>query len=248
MSYKCLICESPTTLLDVVDFNKNCEEARGVYVALSGFAVYYAICTRCGFTSCDTLREWSDQDYLERIYNEDYIRFDPDYERVRPLANAKLIQSIFRDAKPHIRHLDYGGGNGVLSDQLREQGWDSKSFDPFPSNNGGLERMGKQNLITAFEVFEHVPNPNVIMANMVKLIDDDGLILFSTLLSDTFIKPHSRIDWWYCAPRNGHVSLFSRKSLTLLAEKNSYRLASFNNGLHLMFKTLPAWASALNVR
>jgi hypothetical protein len=32
----CPVCRGATDLFDVVDFNKNCEEARGVYLPLSG--------------------------------------------------------------------------------------------------------------------------------------------------------------------------------------------------------------------
>lgn len=37
----CPICNTACTPLDVVDFNKSCEEARGKFLQLSGIAVYY---------------------------------------------------------------------------------------------------------------------------------------------------------------------------------------------------------------
>jgi hypothetical protein len=35
--------------------------------------------------------------------------------------------------------------------------------------------------------------------------------MFSTLLSDGNIKLGQKLTWWYASPRNGHISLFSRR-------------------------------------
>jgi 2-polyprenyl-3-methyl-5-hydroxy-6-metoxy-1,4-benzoquinol methylase len=102
---------------------------------------------------------------------------------------------------------------------------------------------GKFNLITAFEVFEHVPDVDRLMQDLSNLIHAEGLILFSTLLSDDQIQTNQRLSWWYASPRNGHISLFSRKSLTLLAKRYGFRLTSFNQNLHAMWKALPQWSS-----
>jgi hypothetical protein len=40
-------------------------------------------------------------------------------------------------------------------------------------------------------------------------------VLFSTLLSDGEIVRGRPLRWWYAAPRNGHISLFSAQSLRL---------------------------------
>ena len=79
--------------------------------------------------------------------------------------------------------------------------------------------MGKFNLITAYEVFEHVPDVNVLMKNLTEAMTEDCLILFSTLALDENIKKNRRITWWYASPRNGHISLFSKKSLAILGSK-----------------------------
>lgn len=188
MKNKCLICNGFTELLDVVDFNKNCGEEGGYFLELSGIPIYYSICTNCNFTSCESIYSWSEKDFIEKIYNDQYPEIDPDYKSARPLGNANLIKGMFSNCRQDIRHLDYGGGNGILSSNLNSSGWDSKSYDPFPENNLNLDNFGNFNLITAFEVFEHVPNPNQLMINLNQLIEEEGLIIFSTLLSDRFIQ------------------------------------------------------------
>lgn len=242
---RCPICYGQTALLDVVDFNKNCEEARGKYLPLSGKPVYYSQCQNCAFTLAPEFEHWTDADFLEKIYNADYIGIDPDYVEARPRANADAIAKLFDAQKSSIRHLDYGGGNGRLSELLREKKWDSQTYDPFPSNQKKISELGKFNLITAFEVFEHVPDVNQLMDNLKQLMDSSCLLLFSTLTTDGHIKPNSRINWWYASPRNGHISLFSKRSLVLLGGKNKLNFGSFSDGFHCYVNTIPDWARHL---
>ncbi|TFW18559.1 class I SAM-dependent methyltransferase [Duganella callida] len=245
VAHPCPVCGAATVIHDVVDFNKSCEEARRYFLPLSGRAVYYHRCPACAFTLAPELCGWSDQEFQQHIYNQRYIDIDPDYVSKRPLANADFLQRLFGDGKAAIRHLDYGGGSGLLSQTLRLHGWDSSSYDPFPRNGQRLDELGRFNLISAFEVFEHVPDPAELMQNITALMADECVVIFSTLLSDGHIEPNRRLTWWYAAPRNGHISLFSKQSLIVLAERHGLQFGSFNNVTHCLFNRLPPWATKL---
>lgn len=239
----CPVCDTPAELYDVVDFNKSCTEAQGVHLPLCGVPIYYRRCGACEYTWAPEFREWPDQDFLNYIYNEDYIHVDPDYLTVRPEGNAASVAKLFGHERARIRHLDYGGGNGSLSSLLAQQGWDTTSYDPFPGDGTSAESLGKFNLITSFEVFEHVPDPNILMASLRMLMDDsECLVLFSTLASEGNIVPRGRLNWWYASPRNGHISLFSIRSLAVLAEKYGLGFRSFNATTHCFYTTLPTWS------
>jgi hypothetical protein len=242
---KCPVCFGSATLLDVVDFNKNCEEIRGKFLPLSGNAIYYSRCNECLFTFAPEFQEWPENLFLDKIYNAEYIQVDPDYLEARPQSNFLLLKKLFSKDRENIAHLDYGGGNGKLSHLLKEDGWNSRTYDPFPALDLNVQKLGKFNLITAFEVFEHVPDVNMLMDNLTELIGDDGLILFSTLVSDGHIEKNSRLSWWYASPRNGHISLFSRKSLLTLGTKYKLNFGGFNDGLHCFYKQMPSWAKYL---
>jgi len=239
----CPVCASMSTALDVVDFNKCCEEVRGSYLALSGIPVYYFLCDNCDFCFAPEICAWSLNEFETKIYNNDYVMVDPDYVDSRPRQNAANLVNRFADQKTAIRHLDYGGGDGMLSRLLREQGFDSVSYDPFVDKQITTEELGKFNLITAFEVFEHVPSVNELTKQLVSLLSDEGIILFSTMLSDGHIKRHERLSWWYAAPRNGHISLYSNQSLTVIAQQEQFAFGSFSDGFHAFWRTVPAWAS-----
>jgi len=244
LTHRCPVCGSAAPLLDVVDFNKSCVEPRGQVLAASGIAIEYALCDDCGFCFAPEIARWPREEFAARIYNDDYYQVDPDYREARPRANAEFLSVVFADHVLELRHLDYGGGNGELSAALFGAGWDSQSYDPFV--DGDLPPgIGRFNLVTCFEVFEHVPDVNVLIRTLGSLVYDRGVLLFSTLTSDGEVARNKSLSWWYASPRNGHISLFSRNSLALLGAKEGFKLASMNPGLHMFWRELPAFAEQL---
>lgn len=239
----CPICLSTSRFHDAVDFNKSCEEARGQFLESSGLQVKYFLCDTCGFCFAPEIAAWEKSKFEEKIYNDDYLAVDPEYVETRPLANADLICRCF--SSNAIRHLDYGGGSGLLSQTLRNRGWDSHSYDPFVDEDLKIDTLGKFELLTAFEVFEHVPDVNNLVIELVSLMATESMILFSTLVSDGEILPKKPLSWWYAAPRNGHISLFSTGSLRVALMRHGLTLVSFSPGLHAAFRNVPSWAQHL---
>lgn len=241
----CPVCDGPSLPLDVVDFNKSCEELHGKYLPIVGFPVYYALCSECGFCFAPEFSEWTLEDFASKIYNSDYAQVDPDYDNARPRQNAKNLTEWLGDYGQGIRHVDYGGGNGLLSQLLRDLGWRSISYDPFVHGQLRPKELGQFELVTAFEVFEHVPDVQKLASELSSLLAEDGIILFSTLLSDGNLGPHQRLSWWYASPRNGHISLFSRDSLAILGAGHGLSFGSLSQSFHAYWKKIPAWASHL---
>ena len=241
----CPVCGGHCTPLDVVDFSKSCEELRGKFLQLSGIPVYYYLCSGCRFCFAPWIAGWSLEEFAERIYNRDYILVDPDYLDVRPRGNAQSLMTTFGERAKTIRHLDYGGGGGLLSRLLNDVGWQSQSYDPFVQKGIDPATLGRFDLITAYEVFEHVPDPAALVKTLAALLAPGGIILFSTMLTEGHIVSGQRIKWWYASPRNGHISLYSGESLTRLGAQQGFSLTSFSDGFHMYRTTLPDWASHL---
>ncbi|MGQ0622588.1 MAG: class I SAM-dependent methyltransferase [Panacagrimonas sp.] len=241
--HSCPVCAGQSHALDVVDFNKSCEEGCGKYLRLSGLPVYYFYCGQCGFCFAPEIYRWSREQFREKIYNAEYVNVDPEYLDARPRANAASLIKSFPDVMGKIRHLDYGGGGGQLSEFLRLSGWTSESYDPFEGEDRSISSLGTFDLITAYEVFEHVPDISTLMSDLQTLLAPDGVVIFSTLLSDGHLMPNTRINWWYAAPRNGHISLFTRKSLSILAQQSCFSFVSLSSGLHAFWTQVPQWAA-----
>lgn len=243
--HSCPVCHGQTTLLDRVNFNKACLAELGAIFPVSEKWIDYFLCQQCGFCFAPEMYAWSFDDFGKFIYNQDYELVDPEYKQVRPENNAQLIDQMFARSKAGLRHLDYGGGSGLLSRVLRGKGWDSTTYDPFVNADVQVTDLGSYDLVTAFEVFEHVTDIEGLLKNLRTLCKPDGLVLFSTLLSDGEIAPGKKISWWYAAPRNGHISLFSARSLQVCMQRSGLQLASFSRTLHMAYRQLPAWASHL---
>ena len=237
----CPVCDGAADLYDVVDFNKNCEERNGLFLPLSGKPIYYALCSQCDYLFAPEFQTWSDQDFFERIYNDGYAAVDPEHKAIRPDKDFQLVEFMFGDFKGQFSHLDYGGGEGRLSQTLSEAGWRSTSYDPFfnPLSSLAGETF---DLITAFEVFEHVPRPHEMMERIAAASHAQTFVFFSTGSHDGRFKPGQRIEDWYVAPRNGHVAVFSHKALAALAGRHGFKFASFNSDQHCFYRTIPPWA------
>jgi hypothetical protein len=183
--------------------------------------------------------DWSAEAFLAHIYNSSYIHVDPDYASARPVSNASAIAETLRAARDSIAILDFGGGNGAFASHLVAQGFSATTYDPF---SGFKERPSRRfDVITCFEVMEHTPFPARTAAEMCDMLADEGIILFSTLTQPADFD-QQRLHWWYAGPRNGHVSLYSRESLTILFQQLGLQLFSISELVHVAFRKLPAFA------
>ncbi len=240
----CKICGGSSPLLGVVDFNKSCAEEKGLRLPLSGCPVYYRQCERCGFVFTTAFDTWDHAAFQQHIYNDGYLAVDPDFVELRPAGNAELIAAGFGEAREKICVLDYGGGSGLLAERLRGKGFCAATYDPFSEFKAMPE--GQFDLITSFEVMEHVPSPQETVATMVKLLKPGGAIFFSTLVQpQTFAA--MGLKWWYASPRNGHVSLHTSGSLACLFARHGLRVGSFSEGLHIAYGAVPEFAAHLNL-
>lgn len=213
----CKICQSPSV------------KAFETKVLYKYPATYYT-CTACGFLQPGT-PHWLQESYSSAITSLDLGLLKRNLE-LREVV-AALIRTYFNASG---KMLDYGGGYGVLVRLLRDKGFDFYRQDMYADNlfarHFDLEDAGVQKfeLLTAFEVFEHLEDP---VEEVRKMLEYSDSILFSTEL-----QPHANPtpeSWWYVLPEIGqHISLFSRQSLEALARQFKLNLYSNGKNLHLL--------------
>lgn len=229
----CKICGGVSRLAGVVDFNKTCAEILGTWLPLKGLPIYYRRCEKCGFVFtayCDT---WLPEAWLDYVYNQDYILIDPDYKETRPKACGELVAGQFG----HLRGgkvLDYGSGSGYLAAFLRGAEFeDVTAYDPFAAGTDGAISGGPFDLVTCFEVLEHCTDPLATLRGIAALTAPDGVVLHSTLMVPEGIDRNALTAWWYLAPRNGHVSLFSRQALEIAWESVGFNVEHQSDAVHV---------------
>src|SRR5512143_228239 len=241
----CKICGEPAPLYGTADFNRNCDIPNGMKLPLSGTPVHYRRCGACGFLFTDAFDGWSHDDFRTHIYNGGYPAVDQDYAETRPRNNAAAVLQLFGAHKEQRRVLDYGGGNDVLCSQLRAAGFPlAVTCDPF-APEFAKPPAEKFDLVTCFETLEHMPDPVAGIGDIVAHLAEPGLVLFSTLLQPADFD-RLGMTWWYVGPRNGHISLFNRSALAKAWARHGCRTGSFNDNLHVAFRTLPDFARRLS--
>jgi|GEM_PF-676870 tetratricopeptide (TPR) repeat protein/SAM-dependent methyltransferase len=241
---RCKCCGGKALRFGAVDVSKTCLDEKRKVFPDRGMSAEYFRCETCGFLFTNFIDDWSFERVRKEIYNEEYLLADPDVSERRPAANAELIHRLFGAHKHRLKILDYGGGDGNLARRLSALGFKHVvSFDPF-YDSASLKPGGKFNLVLAFEVAEHTSQPDMFFQEIVSFLDAEGIFLFSTLLQPENIAEIG-ISWWYAAPRNGHVSLYTRRSLEILSEKYRLNYVSLNENFHCAFKHIPAFAETL---
>ncbi len=238
----CKICGAPAELYGVVDFHKSCEELKGIRLALSGIPIYYRRCVACKFVFTDAFDDWSTDQFKTHVYNAGYKIVDPGFESERPRMNAKVVLDMWAQHKSGLRVLDFGGGNDALCTALRDNGFaEALTYDPMMPQYAQRPE-GKFDLVTSFETIEHLPDPMAGVASIVESAAVPGLVFFTTTIQPLDFDTVG-LNWWYVAPRNGHVSIFSRQALTAAWARHGYKVVSVDSNTHIAFHTLPSYCN-----
>lgn len=221
----CPVCTGYTISLGEVPFDRN---NAGVAV-IDTTPVEYRKCTNCWFVYSPEMLTWTPEQLGARVYNSDYVLYDPDYAGSRPRNYANAFMQLFNGRYPgRITHLDYGSGSGIMSHVLNNNNWNSTSYDPYSDNT---KPTTKFDLVTAIEVFEHSLDIDKTIKDIKSYLNPQtGVIIFSTQLA----TQDTDISWWYIGARNGHIGILSAESLKVLAIRNKLYFGSINPSIHVL--------------
>ncbi len=230
MSPRCKVCEGPTTPCAAVDFARSCGDADGPVFSPDGRVVDYARCTACGLVFTAFFDAYTPEDFRREVYNDGYVRADPLYLSVRPAANAAMLRAVLRDACgwPHRPSLlDWGAGSGAMVAALGDVA-DARGWDPFSHAAPLPERAF--DVVFCSEVLEHVPLPREALGSIAARLRPGGFALMSTALVPASAPVAS---WWYLAPRNGHITLFTPEALARVCADAGLRYTALSEEWHL---------------
>lgn len=218
----CRICSSTTQPLATAEI-------------LGKYQVQYYSCANCGFIQTEP-PYWLEEAYVSPLANSDIGLIG---------RNAKLAEFcsalIPMIASRGSTFLDYGGGNGMFVRMMRDKGFNFFWHDAYTVNQFAagfeIQKGARYSLVTAFEVFEHLPAPLESIEEMFEYADT---LIFSTRLLPAWeTSPDA---WWYFTPDTGqHVSLYSRESLQFIARHFGVHLSTNGVALHVLSrKRIPA--------
>ena len=197
---------------------------------LNKYTAKYYHCEDCGFVQTDE-PYWLDEAYSEAIGASDVGLVDRNI-KFSKITNA-VINTFFDQ---NSRFLDYGGGYGLFVRLMRDFGVNFYRYDRYCDNlfakgfDADSEDNTRFDLVTAFEVFEHLTHP---MDEIKQMLGYSRNIFFSTLLLPSNVpKPGG---WWYYSIETGqHIAFYSLKTLEFMSR--SFKLNLYTDGklLHMV--------------
>ena len=190
------------------------------------YEVDYHQCTNCGFIQTDE-PFWLDEAYNNAITSLDIGILKRNNHLIQIIP--KFIDTFFPKSKIY---LDFAGGYGNFVRLMRDLGYDFYRQDIYCENIFSKHfditdiETRKFDIVTAFEVFEHLENPLSEIENMLKFSDN---VIFST---DIIPENEPLENWIYIANETGqHIAFYTEKAITIIAEKfgkEYYRKGNFH--------------------
>lgn len=177
-----------------------------------------------------------DPDWLDEAYSHAISALDVGLlERCQQLASLTTAL-LTAQRLSRGRFLDFAGGYGTLTRLMRDRGFDFLHVDPYCSNifAGGHEGAlsERYDLVTAFEVLEHLADPVRELASVAVATD---LLLVTTQVVPE--PPPAVGDWAYYACETGqHITFYAVAGLRALAERLDMRLATSGRLVHLFHR------------
>ncbi len=200
---------------------------------LNKYEVKYYRCNETGFIQTE------EPFWLEEAYSSAITKLDIGLVSRNIYLSERVSKFIATKFNRKGIFLDYAGGYGLFTRLMRDKGFNYYHTDKFCQNLFAesfdltdLPTSTTFELATAFEVFEHLPNPVEEIKSMLKFSDN--------LLFTTELQPKQLADiksWWYISQETGqHIAFYTAESLAYIAKHLGYNFYTDGSILHLFTK------------
>jgi 2-polyprenyl-3-methyl-5-hydroxy-6-metoxy-1,4-benzoquinol methylase len=185
----------------------------------------------------------------EEQYNQSMREFDDpagtwpeDFRRLKRFTGQMLGRLSAITGKKNSRHrlLDVGCSSGAFIAVAEQFGLQAEGVEPSSGPARTALKKGLQvyqgfledialpaelyNIITLFEVIEHLRNPLPLIKECHRLLQTGGFLIIRTGNAESWTTGFMRNRWEYfhLAKHGGHISFFNHASLRLLAHRAGF--------------------------
>ena len=208
---------------------------------------YLKICSHCG----QLISQCSEQSFQKSM--EEFN--DPQGTWPTPKTTASLIRNTRKILKEietvtgkdrsQIHLLDVGCSNGAFIHAANTMGMNCEGVEPAKEaaqaaqeaglkvSHGFLEEVrfpdNSFDVITIFEVIEHLKDPLSILKECKRLLKPGGILGIRTGNTDSWTVKTLKGKWHYfnIDKHGGHISFFNKNSISTLAQKTGFKVEQF---------------------
>lgn len=150
------------------------------------------------------------------------------FEEERNSQNQERIARAALLVGCSARYLDFGCGNGILVQNLLENGLRADGYDAYNKPFNEIPFGKKYNLIFLIETIEHFSHPYSELDMIMYLLAENGIVFIETSFVDTLEEPFDNN--FYITPEVGHSTIFSHKGLDTLMTSKGFNIVNPING------------------
>ncbi|MEZ6197576.1 MAG: class I SAM-dependent methyltransferase [Planctomycetota bacterium] len=193
----------------------------------------YLLCADCGLIQSDLDVSAAGEENLDYFGDalDKYSR-----RHYAPKHQFRLSKRLrkFAPYRKLNRILEVGANVGGFVHRAREEGWEAVGVEPVAACcEVARERHGVELVCALLEeaglpeasfdavftnaVFEHLPSPRVILAEIVRLLRPGGVVFIDTVNWDSYTRRNLGADWKLIDPSH-HVVLFTPETLRRYCE------------------------------
>ncbi len=231
---KCPLCES-IDQSNSVKLRINNYVFGSAVIDLPNQGVNLIKCINCNLLYKDKVPT---EEFLASLFNEfasnvwnGGVPYTEELECVRPFfpfatsldigsSNGDLIEKL-------ADYSTYRSGLDVYRDKSCEEKINGKYYQGFIENEN-LRIDEKYNLITMFDVLEHLYSPLVAFRNCINVMEDGAILLAET---GDYDSSDDIADWWYAKYIEHHI-FWNKYSLMYAAKKYSLDIFHMKNKAH----------------
>ena len=163
-------------------------------------------CSSCGLLFTDQnsiqVKDMYSKNYFDGVHGNFFGDCKKGYEsrikESKKLQNFLHVLKKIKEIKPQGKFMDIGCATGVFLDMAQKEGYDAKGVDisefacKYTYENFGIKTLqGKLedlhledksfDIITMWDVIEHVPDPHAFLKEVHRILKDDGIIFVLTI-------------------------------------------------------------------
>ncbi len=211
------------------------------FLRKNGYTIYR--CVECGLGRTDLRKNYGK--FVTENYDKGYFTGDParsayvNYKEDKPYIVANMRQFLRRvkKYKPAGKLLDVGCALGFFVELALKHGYDAYGCDPSDYAVREAKRLvgstrikkgavhdveyGEKSfdVITLFDVFEHLGDPSSDIEKLSRFLKDDGIMVVATGNTDSLMAKIFKRRWTFYIPPQ-HLFFFNKKTFTVLFRKH----------------------------